>query len=110
MKRIQLIALLIAAVGIIGCQQQAEARDYCRGSSKFLFRKSYCVDNSDIDVDPNYESHDYGTYLHFILFESEDKNYEIGLWNTYEHQRMEFTTLLGAKIYLNRLFWQKDEE
>lgn len=109
MKKALFLLLIVGLIAVLGCDTPAEARDYCRGPSKSLFRKSYCVDNSDIDVDPNYESHDYGAYLHLILFESDDKNIEIGVWNTYEHERMEFTSLIGAKIYLNRLFAEKDE-
>jgi hypothetical protein len=57
----------------------------------------------------DHERLDYGLYLHAIVWESESKDVEVGVFNTYEHERNEFTSLLGAKVYFNRLFWQKEE-
>jgi len=67
-----------------------------------------CVEHPGADVyEDNTESFDYGVYVHLILWESPNGNFTIGNWNTWEIQRGEITSLLGATIYLNRLTYQK---
>jgi len=102
MKKLMILVLCLCVIGLVGCTKEAEARGYkdvCDSPMAGIFNK--CIDTS---YEENKEDWDYGAYLHLILFEAEEKNWEIGLWNTYEHQREEFTSLIGAKIYLNRLF------
>ena len=114
MKRIFMIMCLIAAVALIGCSNEVEARGYqgnpCDTALGSILNECLVVEHPDNpEVEPNREEFDYGAYLHLILWESKGRNIEIGNWNTYEVQREEITSLIGAKIYLNRLFYQKDK-
>jgi hypothetical protein len=110
MKKYFLIALLCAMVALVGCAKEAEARGYdgdvCDSYLGQILNK--CVDHpANPEVEPNREQFDYGLYVHLILWEAEDGNWEIGNWNTWEVNRGEVTSLLGVKIYLNRLAYQK---
>jgi len=51
----------------------------------------------------NHEEFDWGVYLHLILLEDDEKDWEFGLLNTFEVEREEYTALVGGKIYLNRI-------
>ena len=104
MKKLIIALLLVGMVGFVGCAKEAEARRYRDPCDTPLAS----IMNTCQDVDPNDEAFDYGFYLHMILYEDAN-DFEVGIWNTYEHDRGEFTSLLGVKIYLNRLFWQKDD-
>ena len=103
MKKLISLVVCLCVIGLVGCNKEAEARGYkgdvCDGPLGSIFNK--CIDTS---YEENKEDWDYGAYLHLIIFEGKENNWEIGLLNTYEHQREEFTSLVGAKIYLNRLF------
>ena len=104
MKKLIIALLLVGMVGIMGCAKEAEARRYRDACDTPLASiMNTCADQAE----ETREAFDYGAYLHLILYEDADLNWEIGLWNTYENERDEFTFLIGAKIYLNRLFWQK---
>jgi len=61
-----------------------------------------------IENDSNYEQFDYGLYLDLTFYQTEDKNIEIGIKNSWEVDRDEFTSLLGAKVNVWSLF--KDKE
>ena len=103
-----LFVLLIVGLVFVGCSK-AEARggrdrDLCDTHFKSILNE--CVAHPTTDDDDR-EAFDIGAYLHLILWEADDRNWEIGNWNTYEVQRNEFTTLFGIKIYLNRLTYQK---
>lgn len=104
MKKALLILALVLAVGIAGCTQEAEARrprGGCDGLRGELLNR--CV-----DTDPDWEAFDYGAYLHLIIVGDEERNWEVGILNTYEHEREEFTSLVGATLRLNSIF--KDDE
>jgi len=60
------------------------------------------------EAEDRYEQFDYGTYLDLVLYQTADKNVEIGIKNSWEVQRNEITSLLGAKINVWSLF--KDKE
>jgi len=110
MTRWYLILMLVAAIAIGGCTKEAEARGYdgdiCDSSFGQIINK--CVVHPDNpEQEPNRELFDYGTYVHLILWESEDRNLEIGNWNTWEIGRGEITSLVGVKFYLNRVTYQK---
>jgi hypothetical protein len=107
MKKVLLILLLVGMIGFAGCAKEAEARGRYRDPCDTPLAS---IMNTCQDVDPDHEEFDYGAYLHLILYESDAKDWEIGLFNTYEVERDEYTALIGAKIYLNRLFWQKPAE
>lgn len=79
------------------------ARPQCHGH--FCDIVNDCVDHP---VQMNdHERFDYGLYLDLILYQSEDDSFEIGMKNTYEHERAEFTSLLGAKINVYNIFFKK---
>ena len=110
MKRFLTVALLVAVLCVVGCleKKDAEAKEFdpCKTALAEIFNKCQVQDQAE----ENYEPWDYGAYLHLIFLEGKDGSWEIGNLNTYEHQREEFTTLIGAKIYLNRLFKKSDGE
>jgi len=66
------------------------------------------VTNVINDVEENYEQFDYGMYLDLVIYETKDKNIEIGIKNTWEVNRDEYTSLLGAKVNVWSIF--KDKE
>jgi len=107
MKKYFLIALLVAVIGIAGCAKEAEATNWdCDGFMGQILNA--CVEHPDNpEVEPNREVFDTGLYLHNILWESDDGNFVIGNWNTWEIKRNELTALVGATIYWNRLTYQK---
>ena len=107
-KGLWALTLVVAVICLVGgCAKEAEARRYRDPCDTALASiMNTCADQAE----ETREAFDYGAYLHLILYEDADLNWEIGLWNTYENERDEFTSLIGAKIYLNRLFWQKKEE
>ena len=110
MKKLLLVLVLVGIIGVIGCAtetKEAEARE--RREVDWCSTPLAGVMNTCQDVDPNYEAFDYGTYLDLILWEGSTKGYEIGIHSTYEVERKESTVLLGAKIYLNRLWWQSEK-
>jgi hypothetical protein len=100
------LIVLAALFLLAGCSQEAEASGFdCDGWGAHILNK--CVEHPDIpEQEPNREEFDWGAYLHLILWESDDNNIEIGNWNTWEINRGEVTSLLGVKIYLNRLSYQ----
>jgi hypothetical protein len=49
---------------------------------------------------------DFGEYLNIVL--GETKNVELGLLTTYLNESSEFRAYIGAKIYLNRMTYQKE--
>ncbi len=50
------------------------------------------------------ESFDVGAYLDLVLWENKDKTIQIGNKNSYEFQRGEFTSLVGATYRVDSLF------
>ena len=108
MKRLLLVVLFVALV-ISGCAKEADAKGNFKPCDSFLkgiLNECHVVEHpADPSIDENDHEFDYGAYLHIILLEG--KNWEIGNFNTWEVQREEITTLLGIKIYLNRLTYQK---
>ena len=109
MKKTLLVLLLVGIIGFIGCSKvkEVEAREFdpCETKLAGIFNECH-----EVNTTPNTrEEFDYGVYLHMILFESKDDTFSLGLWNTWETQREEFTTLIGGTIYFNRMFWQKKD-
>jgi len=111
MKKFLLLGLMIVALTVVGCAKEAEAWSDNPCESFMSSILNDCVEHpANPEVEPNREFFDYGAYVHLILWEAEGGNWEIGNWNTYEVGRNELTSLVGAKIYLNRLFWQQKGE
>ena len=113
MKKILFIMLVLAMVA--GCSKAAEASGWrgepCESWMASILNECHEVTHPEPpEQEPNREFFDYGAYAHLILWEAEGGNWEIGSWNTYEVGRNEITSLVGAKIYLNRLLWQKKGE
>ena len=99
------VFILVALMLLVGAGEvEASGFDLtCDGPLAGVLNK--CVNQEEIE--PNREEFDYGAYLHLILWEGFDGNVEVGSWNTWEINRGEVTSLLGVKVYLNRLTYQK---
>ena len=105
----ELGAMLVAAVLCVVCfAGRADAYGYELNCDNQYFAQILNECNpanheKTIVPDDNVQPFDYGLYAHLIFAEFNDGNVEIGVWNTYEFQRREFTSLFGAKLYLNRI-------
>ena len=101
MKYLWLLLLLLLVTQCAYAGASIPECDIRKGSAL----NNACINKEDDDKVP----YDYGTYLHFILWESKDNNISVGNWNTWEVQRGEITSLIDATIYLNRETYQKDK-
>lgn len=104
MKKVLTVLLVLGLLGFASTAQATYNKDLCDTPFKSIINRC-----EQPDIDDNKELFDKGVYLHLIFWESADGNYEVGNLNTYEIHRKEFTSLLGAKIYLNRLTYQKPD-
>lgn len=97
MKKVLLVLCLVAAIGIVGCSQEAEARgfdgDPCESFLGSILNQ--CVDTHE-KTEENYEKYDYGFFLD-ILYDL-NENVDVGVKTTYELKRNEYTGLIGAVI------------
>jgi hypothetical protein len=102
-KYLFILAALILLVGV-GKAEAAGTFD-CDGYLGKVLNK--CVEHpANPEQEPNREQFDYGLYLHLILWQDENNRWEVGNWNTWEINRGELTSLVGVKVYLNRLTYQ----
>ena len=109
MKKLLLVMVVLALV--VGCKEAAAE------TVQVLDRHYGHTHMRDVTVhDPvivpdhveNYEKFDIGAFLDLVLFETKDKNIEIISRNTWELNRDQYTSLIGAKIKVWSLF-KKDE-
>ena len=102
-----ILAVLLMAFLLVPASAEARGnRNPCDTSLKYILNE--CVEHPTPKVDDdNKEPFDYGAYLHFILWEGKNGNWELGNLNTYEHLSGEFKSFVGLKLYLNRLYQKK---
>ena len=96
MKKIVLLLALILCVSV---------DSYAKCKTCTVVNNTTVINQAD--VYDNVDHFKTGAYLQAVLWESNDKNVEVGSFNTYLNETGELTSLVGVKIYLNRLTYQK---
>jgi len=110
----KLLFILVAVALIAGCTQPAAAEtvttQYFDKDTNLWFDKSetrkldVTVHDPVVVDDDDREAFDYGTFLDLVLYETKDKKIQIVNKNTWEVNRKEITSLVGAKINVWSIF------
>lgn len=98
MKRFILSIALLAFLAVPAFAETVTIQHKDHGNDKPL---TATVHDKTEDL---HESFDYGAYLDLVLWESKDGNFTIGNKNTWEVNRKEITSLVGATIKVNSIF------
>ena len=113
MKKVLLIAALVSMMFVAPVFAETVTTQYFDKDTNLIWNKSE-VRNLDVTVhdpvvvdDDDREAFDYGTFLDLVLYETKDKKVQLINKNTWEVNRNEITSLVGAKVNVWSIFKDK---